>query len=42
MLKKKQMGWIVFALLFYFLFTPVVYGDLYGEVYLEYRKKTWF
>ncbi len=35
MLKKKQMGWIVFAFLFYFLFTPVVYGDLYWESIVE-------
>ena len=29
------MGWLVFALLFYLLFTPVAYGDLYWESAVE-------
>jgi len=35
MIKKKQKGCIVFALLFYLVFAPVVYGDLYWESTVE-------
>jgi len=35
MIKKKQMGYLVFALLIYLVFAPVVYGDLYWESTVE-------